>query len=133
MKKLISLILLGFTFLFVSCKKKDDDNGTSNKEAVIIATVKDQLGRTYENFTVYAINEDSYSSFGLNTFHKDKSEISDANGKVKFKFSKTDLLLKDERNFYFFVEYSKSGQNYAAHKGIKVELGETKEISIVMD
>jgi len=127
MKKILALVLLISTIMIVGCKKSE-----KNKDGVIVVTVMDRTNRTYEDFEVYAIDESTYNMFGLNSFYKDKMEITDSKGQAEFKFDEKKLGADAEKYFYFFVNYTTGGQSYTAFKGVKVVSGETKNADIIM-
>lgn len=121
----VSLLVLFFV-VFTSCSKDDDLSGKSGATVEVLVKYK---GVKQTNFPVNMFSNSKGPSTSFFTkFHADKTVMTNNSGIAIFKLQDVyDLDIIDNQTTLYFAVFAKEGN---AYRGVTIEKGETKSITI---
>lgn len=128
MKHLFIPAILLLTTAVGSCKKADE-----NTQTKVNIVVKDAIGITRSNFTVYQIDDQRWNSFGDDPFFADQQSVTDNNGLATFEINKAEFTGGGQKTYYFFCTYSIAGVNKKKDVGITLKKGDTQSGTLVLN
>ena len=133
MKKLFILILtLG---LLTSCST--DDSNSDNEITKASIHILNSNNEPLKGITVYAFNENTWSTIGNDPRFANFEASSDENGIATFSNLNSDIVFNDltnyTQNYRFTVHYDQDGEDKSKMIAITFEKGDTKSDKIILN